>query len=190
MNAMHDQRARLSQRIRLFAQLEASAVVIITVAGVLILPAKWFPIVSASLLTLLFSGMLYALRNSRYAELAVYINLVAVILITAALGPATRQLTGVSWVLFQAWPPIAALILRQARASLIVAVIAAVCMVLVFLLQLEGVLPGEQLVPERILWLTLMFQLVVLGLLSTVTMFVSKGEESGAQRGLGGAAAA
>lgn len=159
----------LSNRITLLAIIQVAIQGIVFMMGTLILggllPGELL------LLALAFGAtlVLYLARTTRFAVALVYANVLLYVVITALADFPRGYLAGDTWVLYQLWPPIAALTLRKPAAAPIVAVFTSGLLVSVTSLQLSGVLPVELLASRQILQMHLGLQVLVMLCLSAMT---------------------
>lgn len=119
---------------------------------------------------------LYALAPTRYARVGVYATLLVSVAMLAVLDPLSGTLGGGTWVLFQLCPPVAALVLRQPRATVTTAAFSAGALLLVALLQIQGVVPVRLTAERSVLYFNLTMQIVVMGGLAALIALITTRE--------------
>lgn len=128
-------------------------------------------------IVVLISGVMYFLAATPYARISVYISLFIAIAILAFTDPLSGTLSGATWVLFQAIPPVAALILREPVSSIVMMIVSVIVLILVGSLQIIGAIPVKLLAEADTLSFNLALQVIVMILLSVVTCIISQREQ-------------
>jgi diguanylate cyclase (GGDEF)-like protein/PAS domain S-box-containing protein len=126
---------------------------------------------------LLTTGALYLLRRTRYAVAMVYLNLTAAAVLLASADPLSGYLSGATWVLFQAWPPLAVLTLRRPVAAALSVIIPVLVLSATALLQIGGVLSVVLVAPPGVLLRNLVYQVLLLIVLSVVLCWMGLREQ-------------
>lgn len=168
----------LSSRITILAITQVALIVLLLVFDLIVWDPAQLPLTLALIVPLLIAtGVLYLLRSTRYAELAVYIDLTLGVLLLAIADPISQILVGDTWALFQLVPPIAILILRKPRTAIIMVVITAVLLLASALVLMTGLMPAVIILPQAALIRGLAYQVLVLIMLAFVVNRISAGEQ-------------
>lgn len=126
---------------------------------------------------LLISIAMYVLATTPFARISVYISLFIAIAVLVFSDPLSGTLSGATWVLFQAAPPVAVLILREPRSTIIMMFISVMLLVTVGSLQILGFIPVQLLADPSALTFNLALQVLVMVLLSVITCIISQREQ-------------
>jgi diguanylate cyclase (GGDEF)-like protein len=168
----------ISERIRVLAVTQVLLVGLLILVNLFMIDLRQVALVAMlAVPALLTTAALYGLRGSRFAEGAVYVNLTAIAALLAVSDPLSGTLSGTTWVLFQIWPPLAALALRRPRAAAVSVVIPLLLLLLSALLQISGLVPVTLLLPPAALLRDLTYQVVVLIVLSAGLHWMDRREQ-------------
>ncbi len=167
-----NQTKELATRIALLALIETVVFLFIMLFGLLLLQENFKTILTLSFVACtVLSGLMYALRSSRYAELALYTNLVGIAILIALIEPLSGAISGATWVLYQLWPPIATLVMRRPRASLILAAVTIVLFVVTGLLPTLGIIAVRLSTARETLLIEWgLHTIILIGMTSAITL--------------------
>lgn len=169
----------LTFRIRLFAVLLFLLALCAFLLGLLSYGADSllsFGIISLLFLILADSIILYFLASSRYAQIGVYVTLCLIVLLLALVDFFSGTLSGAMWVIYQATPPIALLVLRDVRAIVIMIAISLPVMLIVGALEIIGIIPVILLTTPEALIFNLCLQAIMMLVLGFIMYVISKRE--------------
>lgn len=120
--------------------------------------------------------ILYFVSNTPFAPIAVYVHLVLLLCMVATAEVVAGQTSGAMWVLFQIFPALTVLILRQPQSALIAAVTGVLILTTLVLLELNNIIPVQLLVDRSVLLFNFGLQIFTLLSLSTVIAIISQNE--------------
>jgi rsbT co-antagonist protein RsbR len=169
----------LAFRIRLFAVLLGLLVLLaFSIALLAYGPSTLvsFGFITILLLMLVDTIILYLLANSPYARINLYITLCLIVILLGFVDFVTGTLSGGMWVLFQLTPPIAVLVLREARAILIMIAVSLPVMLIVGSLEIIGVIPVTLLATPQALMFNLSMQVLIMVVLGFIMHSIAKRE--------------
>lgn len=176
LTTQHD----LQYRIRLLAVVMAVISIFVFLASFLFSRSEQDTSQMSLLLcgmVVLISGAMYYLAATPFARISVYFSLFIAIVVLVFTDPLSGTLSGATWVLFQAVPPVAVLILREPASTIIMMFISVILLVAVGSLQIIGVIPVQLLADASALTFNLALQVIVMILLSVVTCIISQREQ-------------
>lgn len=179
MSSIISLRDDLTFRIRLFAVLLFLLALCAFILGLLSYGTASllsFGIISILLFILADSIILYLLAASRYAQIGVYITLCLIVLLLALVDFLSGTLSGAMWVIYQATPPIALLVLRDVRAIVIMIAISLPVMLIVGALEIIGIIPVTLLTTPEALIFNLCLQAIMMLVLGFIMYVISKRE--------------
>lgn len=169
----------LTFRIRLFAILLGLLVLFaFSVALLAYGPSSLISVGSVTILLIILvdTVILYLLADSPYARINLYITLCLIVVLLGFVDFVTGTLSGAMWVLFQLTPPIAVLVLREARAVLIMIAVSLPVLLIVGSLEIVGIIPVTLLASPEALMFNLSLQAIIMVVLGFIMHSISKRE--------------
>ncbi|NOK62373.1 MAG: hypothetical protein GFH27_549331n113 [Chloroflexi bacterium AL-W] len=166
----------LSFRIRILAILHFCTTILTFSLGATLLGIVSSAMVILASLSGALAIVLYFVSNTHFATVAVYVHLVILLCMIAAVEIVAGQTSGAVWVLFQIFPALTVLILRQPQSALIAATISVLILTTLVLLELNNLVPVQLLVAVPILLFNFGLQIFTLLALSTVIAIISQSE--------------
>ncbi len=177
---LQNQSKELATRIYLLALIETGVFLIIMLFGLLFLQQNLQTILSLAFVACtVLASLMYVLRTSRYVELALYTNLVGIAILIALIEPLSGSISGITWVLYQLWPPIATLVMRRPRASIILAGCTIALFLVAGLLPTLGLVPATLSIPREVLLVELGLHIITLvGMTAAITLIGMRERQS------------
>ncbi|MBX0327479.1 STAS domain-containing protein [Oscillochloris sp. ZM17-4] len=174
---MHNSLDRTAFRIQALAFVELGILSLILILGTLVFPHLLLLFVALCGIGMLAAGAIYWLRQSAIIEPIIYANIMTMIVLLVIVDPLSGTLSGSTWTLYQIWPLVVALILRNLRSTAIVVVITLAILVTSAWLQISGVIPVELMVRPDLLWFNLGIQILVMIMMSSIISVITADEQ-------------
>jgi rsbT co-antagonist protein RsbR len=170
---MHNNLERTAFRVQVLAVVEMGLLALILIVDLIVFPKTRLLVSLLCAIGILAAGATYGLRRSAFVEQIVYLNFLVMLAILAVVDPLSGTLGGATWTLYQLMSPVAALVLRKPRATILVTGASASTLLAVAVLQISGVVPVELLTRPEVLWFNLSMQILMMIALASIISVIT-----------------